>query len=194
MRLLYTPTSPYARKVRVCLLEKGLPVELVVVNSPRDAEVGQANPLGKVPVLVRADGTAVYDSRVIVQLVEALAPSPAMFPADPLLRVEVLRWEALCDGVCDAVVARMIESRQASPDAGFMAHQEGKVRAGLAAIERGLGAGWLFGDFGLADVSVATAIGYVGLRAAEILAEHPALVARYATLCERASIGQTRPG
>ena len=92
------------------------------------------------------------------------------------------------------LVARMLEMRQPTPDQGFVAHQEGKVRRGLAAIQAGLGEGWLFEDFGLADIAVAAAVGYVGLRGPALLAERPVLLQRYAEWCERPSIGATLPG
>lgn len=112
MRLLLSATSPYARKVHVALLEKGVPFQPAFVTAA-DPSVAAANPLGKVPALVRADDTVLYDSPVILQYLEVLAPAPALYPADPLARIEALRWEALGDGICDATVTRMLEGRRA---------------------------------------------------------------------------------
>jgi glutathione S-transferase len=139
MRLLLSPTSPYARKVHVALLEKGLAVELVYVATV-DPAVSAANPLGKIPALVREDGSTLYDSAVILQYLEVIAPTPPFYPADPLARVEALRWEALCDGICDAAVAQMIERRRAPErqEPKATAHQEAKIARGLATLEADL--------------------------------------------------------
>jgi len=68
MKLLSSPTSPYARKVRIALAEKKIDCELVEASPwAADSIVPTHNPLGKVPVLLLDDGTALYDSRVIVE-------------------------------------------------------------------------------------------------------------------------------
>jgi glutathione S-transferase len=201
MRLLLSPTSPFARKVHAVLLEKGLPFETVYLT-PADATVSAANPLGKIPALLRDDDSALYDSAlydsaVIVQYLEAIAPTPAVFPADPLARIEVLRWEALCDGVCDATVLRMVEGRRVSEkqEPKWIAHQEGKMRAGLVAIEAELGGRTyaVGGAFSLADIAIVMTVGYITLRAPELLAPHDALVRWAATHAERPSLAMTAP-
>lgn len=196
MRLYLSPTSPYARKVRVALREKGVAYEPVVVATS-DPGLPDVNPLGKIPVLVLADGTAVYDSPVILQYVEAIAPTPPLYPADPLARVATLRWEALCDGICDAAVIRLLEGRRTperqDPDA--RAHQEKKIGRGLAALERDLGEReFAVGNaLTVADIAVVAALGYVDLRAPELLAPHRALSARYAAALARPSFAETVP-
>ena len=106
MQLIMSPTSPYARKALIVLREKMLPCE-VVMDPPWNAGSGvpQMNPLGKIPVLRLDDGTVLYDSSVIVQYAELICPQPAVLPAEPLQRVQALRWEALADGMIDAAVA-----------------------------------------------------------------------------------------
>jgi glutathione S-transferase len=92
MILYHSLTSPYARKVRVLLLEKKLPFEPVnVAESARP--VSEHNPLGKVPTLLLDDGTVLFDSSVISETLEALYPSPALLPADVRARALVRRWK-----------------------------------------------------------------------------------------------------
>ena len=68
MKLLYSNTSPYARKVRIVAAEKRIDVTMVpVVLAAADCPVNDHNPLGKIPVLILADGDSLYDSRVIVE-------------------------------------------------------------------------------------------------------------------------------
>jgi glutathione S-transferase len=75
MRLLYTPNSPYARKVRIVALEKHteLVLEEVVLGDP-DSPLKQHNPLGKIPVLILNDGDNLYDSKVIVEYLDFHTP------------------------------------------------------------------------------------------------------------------------
>ena len=75
MKLLYSLTSPYARKVRIVAAEKRIAIDLeqVVLADP-DCPVPQYNPLGKIPVLVMDDGDSLYDSSVIVDYLDQRTP------------------------------------------------------------------------------------------------------------------------
>ncbi len=102
MKLLASTASPYARKVRIVLAEKKIECELQPVDvSPVDNPVNAHNPLGKIPTLVLDDGTALYDSRVIVEFLDNASPISRLIPEDVRDRVAVRRWEALADGVLE---------------------------------------------------------------------------------------------
>lgn len=186
MQLIMSPTSPYARKVRVVLLEKSLPFESVVdIPWNPDTQVPDFNPLGKVPVLHLQDGTVLYDSRVIVQFLEQQHPQPALLPQG-MARIRALRIEALADGIIDAAVAIFLERKRtpAMQDAAWIARQEHKVGRGLLAAESELSLhGWCVdGGFGLADIALGCALGYIDLRLGLSWREaHP----RVANLLER---------
>ena len=147
MKLLIATPSPYARKARVALLEKGLACEEVVDNPwlPQ-AGVGALNPLGKVPALVLDDGRVVHDSKVILEWLDAFAPEPRLIPLEPWRRVEAKQIEAIADGVCDAGVLIVLE--QARPadkqSPAWIARQRGKVDAGIAELEGRLAGGERF--------------------------------------------------
>ena len=113
MKLLASLTSPYARKIRIVLAEKALPFELVV-DSPWEANtrVPEVNPLGKVPVLVADSGETFFDSPVIAGYLETVGALPALLPTDALDAVRVRQTEALADGVTDAAVTALLESRR----------------------------------------------------------------------------------
>src|SRR5438445_11956206 len=103
MKLLASTASPYARKVRIVLAEKKIECELQPVDVfPVDNPVNAHNPLGKVPTLLLDDGTALYDSRVIVEFLDSVSPISRLIPEEKRDRVAVRRWEALADGVLDA--------------------------------------------------------------------------------------------
>src|SRR5262245_66562531 len=102
MKLLASPASPYTRKVRVVLAEKKIDCEMERVDvAPVENPVNPHNPLGKIPTLVLDDGTALYDSRVIVEFLDHASPLNRLIPADISGRVNEGRWEALGDGVGD---------------------------------------------------------------------------------------------
>lgn len=198
MRLYGSLTSPYVRKVRVVLLAKDIPCELVVCD-PHDQHgiVPRYNPLGKVPVLELDDGTTLFDSPVIVEYLDSLK-GPALIPASGELRWRVLRWQALADGILDAVVSRLLESRRPaerhSPEA--MALQERKVAQALAFAEKThKGKTSLVNErLTLADLAFAVALGYTDFRYAhDWRKSHPQLAAWFAEISKRAWFVETRP-
>lgn len=172
MKLLQSPTSPYARKVRMTILEKGLSnrVTLEAAN-PAGAEaeaIRRANPLGKVPCLVRDDGTGLYDSPVICEYLDSLSPTPILLPAHGEARWTVLRIQALADGVMDAAVNTRMEAfrkdGEKSPD--MVAHWRGGIVRGLEQLAREphLNAP----GFDLAHISTAAALGYIYFRLGDL--------------------------
>jgi glutathione S-transferase len=92
MKLIGTQTSPYTRKVRVVLAEKRIECEFEE-DAPSDpaTRVPQFNPLGKVPVLIMDDGSALYDSRVIVEYLDSASPVSRLLPDINRERVQVKR-------------------------------------------------------------------------------------------------------
>ena len=96
MKLVIAKPSPFARKVRVALREKGLAFEEIVENPwAAGTAVPGTNPLGKVPALILEDGRVVYDSKVIVEYLETLGRPPPLIPADPDLRIAHKQIEAM---------------------------------------------------------------------------------------------------
>jgi glutathione S-transferase len=172
MRLLFTPNSPYARKVRIVLREKNLACEEVQV-SLEDCAVAQHNPLGKVPTLVADDQTALFDSVVIADYLELVKPEPRMIPPDLWERVAVRRWEAVGDGLCDILVPSVLELRRApdKQDRALLDRAEQKTAAVLNYLDTELrDRTYAFGNqFTLADVAVLSALGYVLLRRPALL-------------------------
>lgn len=202
MKLFGSTTSPYARKARLVLLEKGLPHEFVV-SPPRDpgSEVPKLNPLARIPTLVLDDGTCVFDSPVICEYADTLNDTPILIPrADPLARMRVKRGEALADGIMDSAVAVRIESLRPAEhrDAATLAlHGTAITRALEHAAARLAGRTWCEGEaLTLADLALTSALLYLDLRQPERdwRRQHPALAAFAARLCARASVRATVVG
>jgi len=172
LQLISSPASPYARKVRIVLAEKKIEYQLVE-QSPwtDDYAVHAHNPLGKVPVLVLDDGTALYDSRVIVEYLDNVSPVTRLVPKAAHERLVVKRWEALADGVCDAALAIVLERRRPSAQQsdGWIERQQRKINDGVAALANELDQrSWCNGEgYSLADIATGCALGYLDLRHAD---------------------------
>ncbi len=200
MKLLASLTSPYARKVRILLAEKSLSFELVV-DSPWESstQVPEINPLGKVPVLVTDEGEAFFDSPVIAGYLETLNATPHLLPLDHLERVRVRQTEALADGLCDAAVSALLESRRPENvrNDTDIARQRSKIERALTALEQRLGnKPWFNGaQLQLGDIAAGCALAYLDLRFADIdwRSAHPALAAFGARIHARQSFIDTTP-
>jgi len=201
MMLLGTNTSPYTRKVRLVLLEKGLPHEYLV-DPPRapDSRVPKVNPLGRVPSLLLDDGTVLFDSPVICEYLDGLTPAPALLPREPAARLRVKRWEALADGLMDSAVAVRVEQLRPADkqDAAWLALHQGAVTRALAYATAELGGReWCEGaSLTLADLALASALLYLDLRQPERdwRGAHPSLATLAARLSARPSVQATPAG
>ncbi len=183
-RLISATPSPYARKVRIALAEKGIPFELLT-EVPWDSttETPRHNPLEKLPVLLLPDGSSVYESHFILEWLELKHPTPPMLPPDIDGRLAARRVEVVCDGVCDALVLLFMERNRAPEHRSteWMARQQRKVEGGLRAVAEWAGTrAWIVGDrFGLADIAAGTVCRYLDVRFPEHQwrARHPNLAA-----------------
>lgn len=199
MKLRYSTTSPYVRKVTVVALESGLDgrIERIVTNTGDPAsDHDKDNPLGKVPALILDGGERLYDSPVICEYLDSLHDGPKLFPAAGPERWLALRQQALADGVLDAAVLRMLEqTRRPEPlrwDA-WIALQGRKIRTALDQLEHE--AEGLAGPLTIGRIAVACALGYLDFRAPDEgwRAGRPKLADWYAGVAERPSMRATVP-
>src|SRR5687767_7604140 len=199
MKLIGSPGSPYARKVRIVLAERQIPHEYVGARgSAPGSPVPQFNPLGKVPTLVLDDGRGLYDSPVIVEYLDTLGSGPRLIPEAPAERLEVLRWQALGDGIAEATVnvnhdLREPREKQHAPE--WHQRQRDKIDRGLATMEKDLAKGeFCFGGrFTLADIAAGYALGYLdfALEEVEWRKAHPGLARLAERLAARPSFSST---
>jgi glutathione S-transferase len=198
MKLIGSLTSPYVRKVRIVFAEKKIDYEFEL-DSPWEADnkIGDHNPLGKVPVLLLDDESPLYDSRVIVEYLDAMTPNNRLIPASGRERIAVRRWEALSDGICDAAVSAFLEAKrpdgQRSDD--WIARQRGKIQAGIRVMAKDLGEqSWCHGNgLTLADIAVGMALGYLQFRFPDMVwrSRNPNLARLYDKLMLRPSFAET---
>lgn len=129
----------------------------------RRAELLAIAPLGKVPVLVRDDGSPLFDSLLVLEYLDHLLPeAKRLIPARGEARREVLRWHALAHGLIDATVVRVFDLRRPEPlrSAAARAHEEARIARTLDGLERAVGGRqWLcLGRLTLADIELGVAL------------------------------------
>ncbi len=136
-----TKTSPFGRKVRMAIEVLGLSdrVTLVPVDpNDRTDPLRRQNPLGKMPCLLLEDGSAIFDSRVIIEFLQEVAGSTRLLPPNGLARYKALTLAALADGIMDAALLVVYEARYRDPGTyseRFLKLQRGKITRALAAFE-----------------------------------------------------------
>jgi glutathione S-transferase len=162
------PTSPFGRKVRLAVkllgLEREVAWEPASTVDPADP-IRQQNPLGKVPVLLLDDGSALFDSPVILEYLDHLAGGSRILPKDPQRRFAALRLQALADGIMDASILINYEARYRpvqNHEPKWLDLQAGKVARALAVLEAAPPALDTPPDVG--QITLACALGYRDFR------------------------------
>jgi len=196
VRLYYFPTSPYVRKVTVTAIELGIEggIERVQTNVwDPSTEIGQANPLGKVPALVIENGDILFDSPVICEYLTEIAGGD-LFPPPPA-RWQALRLQVLADGILDAAVLRVLEGRR--PEARRSADWDGRqkraiVRA-LDVLEAEI-ASWPKA-LTIGQIAAGCALGYLDFRLGheDWRQARPGIADWYARFSQRPSMQATIP-
>jgi len=201
MKLYYTDTSPFVRKVLVAAREMGLHdrIETIFLRpSPLEANatLSAHNPLNKIPALLTGDGGVLYDSAVICEYLETLHSGRPLVPREGAARFEVLKRQALCDGILEAGVLVFYELQQRPKEhqwAPWLDGQRTKARQGLDQLERDVAS---FGqEVDLGQICVAVTLGWLEFRkpVGDIRAERPALTAWYDAFRKRPSMVATEP-
>jgi glutathione S-transferase len=198
MKLYSSPTSPFVRKVRIVIREKGaahLVTEEVVSALADPVELHAANPLGKVPALALKDGTTLFDSPLICEYLDAMLEGPSLLPAEGAARWQAQRLQALGDGIADAAVSLTFEKNR--PEAERSANWMGRWRR---AITRSLDlleaeAANLNGPVTLGTISIESALGYLDFRHGDLgwRENRPTLDAFFKKASGRAAFQETAP-
>ena len=198
MKLYYSPTSPYVRKVNICAIELGIDKKLErIVTNPwvTDTALLTDNPLSKVPTLITDDGLVLYDSPVICEYLDTKYGSQRLIPADETERWLALRLQALGDGILDAAVLRFLERKrsesQHSSDWDEM--QQSVIQRALKYLESEVNE-WN-SDVTIGQITVACALGYLDFRFAEDNwhQNQPRLAAWFESFSARPSMRTTIP-
>jgi glutathione S-transferase len=196
MKLYYSATSPYVRKVMACAITRGLEGRIQI--HPCNPHVSPAdlvadNPTSKVPCLVTDDGLSLYDSPVICEVLDSLGDAPALFPAAGAARWRALKFQAMGDGILDAAVpcrGELARPKEAARDAAMARYKAAMMRT-VAALE----ADPPHRHVDIGTIAVACALGYLDFRFAADpwRPGHPKLAAWFEEFSKHPGIAQTVP-
>jgi len=172
IRLHYHPVSTYSRRVRIALLEKQIPHELVLLDMAarkhRDPEYRALNPYGRVPA-IQDDDFVLYESTAILNYLEAMYPQPPLVPGDPRGRALVDMHMKLCDLQMARQSGTIFFPKRFLPkerwDEKEMAQSKSEIESHLGILERQLaGKQYLVADrYTLAEVCYTPFVQFLAL-------------------------------
>ncbi|TCS61711.1 glutathione S-transferase N-terminal domain-containing protein [Varunaivibrio sulfuroxidans] len=198
MKLRYSPTSPYVRKVMVCAHEIGLADDIDILPTAvwdPASDIGNDNPLGKVPALLTEGDERLYDSPVICEYLDSLHEGIKLFPPEGRARWHALKLQALGDGILDAAVLRLLESKRPLGE-----RSNGWIERQKALIDRGLD--WLEGEAErlgqqatIGTITIGAMLGYIDFRLGDDdwRQSRPALADWYEIFAARGAMRATEP-
>jgi glutathione S-transferase len=201
MILHWSPRSPYVRKVMIAIHEMGLQdrvrtVRTVAGGTEPHRELMKINPVGKIPTLELEDGSAVYDSPVIIEYLDTLHSGPKLYPAAWPERLTALRWHALGQGMLDCALPLLSEGFRPAElqSESHKALWRAKLVACVAALEEeaeALGGG----GFTVGHLTIGVALGYLDFRFSDLAWRdgHSKLAAWHETFNARASVRANVP-
>jgi glutathione S-transferase len=167
-KLSFSPASPYVRKVRMAAFKAGLDSQLELITADTQDEndiIRSHNPLGKIPIVQKPDGSYLYDSRVIVDHFSRIGGG--LIPASGNDRDTVLTRSALAEGLIDASLLIVYSDRYSgneTPSKIWLDLQIGKIDRTLDFLETDL-INWSSpSGFDAANIGLAAALGYLSFR------------------------------
>lgn len=201
MLLHWSPRSPYVRKVLIAAHEAGLAdrietVRTVVAAAEPNTELMKQNPQSRLPTLVLADGTVIYDSVVICEYFDTLHGGDKLFPAAWPERLVALRRHALGDGMLDTML--MWRGEVLRPAGGqSIKHMQAwrlKTNVSVDMLEEDADA-LAASRFSIGHVTIGVALGYIDFRFPELAWRngHPRLARWYESFTARPSVKATEP-
>jgi len=201
MKLFYTPTSPFVRKVLVAAHELGIErqIERILLRptpTQVDPTLSRVNPLSKIPALVLAEGEVIYDSAVICEFLDTQAGG-RLIPRAGAARWSALRTQALCDGILEAAIAVFYERHLRPKELHWQPWLEGqlqKSRQGLDALEAAV-EGFNALQVEIDQICAGVTVGWLELRGllGDVRAGRPRLAAWYEGFSARPSMVATAP-
>ncbi|MEQ6332682.1 glutathione S-transferase family protein [Sphingobium sp. MK2] len=171
MKLHWSPRSPFVRIVMIAAHELGIADRLTLVRtvaamSEVNPQLSADNPLNKLPTLVLDDGKAVFDSRVILRLLDS---ADRLHPVNREAGLETARWQAMGMGLLDILV--LLRNERDRPENlrshAHMTAWKQKVANSLDWLEQHVGE-LAARQFDVGHVAVGCALGYLDLRFAEL--------------------------
>lgn len=198
MKLYYSPTSPFVRKVNVFAIEAGLDkqIEWVKTNPWQVEDILTAeNPLSQIPTLITNDGMVIYDSSVICEYLDSLHSGKKLIPEQSESRWQVLRLQALADGILDSGILRFLEKKRVSEKQSIEwdVIQKNSVERSLDYLENTV-SDW-GGNLDVGVLSIACVLGWLDFRFSDEdwRPNRPKLSRWFEQFSTRTSMAQTMP-
>lgn len=200
MKLHWSPKSPYVRKVMASAMVLGLDGQIERMRSVAamlkpNQQLMQDNPLSKIPTLVLADGTVLFDSAVICEYLDELAGGGRLFPRESTARWQALRWQAFGDGLLDVLILWRNERERAASLPALMDAFAVKVAASLRQLDQEAGA-LTQAPLSIGSLAIGCALGYMDYRFAGLAwrQDAPALAVWHdEVLCNCKAFAATAP-
>ena len=199
MKLYITETSPYARMVRVMIIEKELQARVeIIVTKTRIANnpYYDINPSGRVPYLVRDDGVGLEESRLICAYLDHVEGKPAFDLPTGEVAWEARRLEALAASLIDslAVWGREIARAQDERSPTVIRHEQSRSARMADLWETQIDHPWMHGPLNMAQITLACALGFEA-RIPDLIWRpgHPKLSAWFDQVSARPSFASTVP-
>lgn len=197
MKLYFANTSPYARKVRIAILELNLEsqVQEIFQNPFEDSpDLSAATPLKKVPCLITNSGQVIYDSPVICAYLDAQSTAKQLIPTDGT-RWDIMTGEALGDGILDAAFSIVMERRRNDGERSdsWLDRWQTSVLRSIRAVETDITV--FEGPISMAQIALGAALGYLDFRLPDIdwRKGNPTVEQWYTKFSTRHSMIDTQP-
>jgi glutathione S-transferase len=196
MKLYYSGTSPYVRKVMACAIIRGLDGRIEKHNSnPHEspADLVADNPLSKVPCLVTDDGMSLFGSQLICEYLDSVGDALPLFPASGAPRWRALKFQSLGDGILDAAVPCRGELQK--PQEPARDAQIARFKAAMSRTVTVLEADPPHQHVDIGSITVASALGYLDFRFASDpwRPNHPKMTAWFETFSKNKGVAETAP-
>lgn len=196
MKLYYSGTSPYVRKVMACAIIRGLDGRIEKhPSNPHEspADLVADNPLSKVPCLVTDDGLSLFGSQLICEYLDSLGDELPLFPPEGAARWRALKFQSLGDGILDAAVpcrGELQKPKEAGRDA-----QIARYKAAMGRAVDVLEADPPHKHVDIGSITVACALGYLDFRFPDMAWRdgHRKLAAWYESFAQGKGLAETAP-
>ncbi len=197
MNLYITAGSPYARIVRMVILEKGLTDRVEIILAPTrqaNSPYYQINPSGRVPYLIRDDGVAMEESGLIAAYLDHLDGKPVFNWPTGDAGWEARRIDALAHSLLDglAVWSRELARSPNERSPTTLAHEAARAARMMDVWEATIGHPVMYAPLNLAQIALACALGHAGRNPNFKWRDgHPQLSEWFDTFAQRASFVAT---
>ena len=196
MKLYYSPTSPYVRKVMACAIIRGLDGQIRKIPTNPHAsppDLVADNPLSKVPCLVTEDGMSLFGSQLICEYLDSLGEELPLFSDHGARRWRALKFQSLGDGILDAAVP--CRGEQGKPREEARDAQIARFKAAISRTVDALEADPPHKHIDIGSITVACALGYLDFRFGSDPWRHghPKLAAWYDAFAQHKGLAETAP-